>query len=187
MSAPPGSPAASSESAAAEELISIARIVRPQGRRGEVIAELLTDFPERFAKLDVALVKLSSGQISRLRLETSWFHQGRIVLKFAGCDSISQAEELRDAQLFVTREQLVELPLDTYYDFDLVDCEVVTTGGELIGRVTDVQRYGAAPLLAVQDEERREHLIPFVLSICLEIDISRKRITVNPPEGLLEL
>ncbi len=170
----------------ADELISVARIARPQGVCGEVIADLLTDFPERFAELDSALVKHSSGEISVLKLDRSRLHKGRVLLKFAGCDSIEQAEKLRGASVMVTRDQLVKLPEDTFFDFDLVDCEVLTTEGRVIGRITGVQRYGAAPLLVVQDEEKREHLIPFTMQICIEIDVTRKRIVVDPPEGLIE-
>jgi 16S rRNA processing protein RimM len=170
-----------------EELISVARIVRPQGRHGEVIADLLTNFPDRFARLDVARVMFSSGEILALELQNYRLHKGRIILKFAGYDSINQAEELRNAQVMVTRSQLVELPEDTYYDFDLVDCEVLTSEGKLIGRVAGVQNYGAAPLLVVAGEDKREYLIPLALSICVDIDVARKRVVINPPEGLLEL
>ena len=168
------------------ELISIARIARPQGRHGEVIADLLTDFPDRFAKLPAAHVKRANGEVSLLTLERSRLHKGRVVLKFAGYDSINQAEELRNAQVLVTRTELVRLPADTYYDFDLLDCEVVTTDGRRIGQVKNVQRYGAAPLLGVHDGER-EHLIPLATSICLDVDIAQKRIIVALPDGLLDL
>lgn len=184
MNAPPASSPAAP--AAPEDLISVARIARPQGRHGEVIADLLTDFPERFATLEAAHVKRPEGAIVLYRLEKARLHKGRVVLKFAGCDSINQAEELRDAQVLVERAQLVELPADTYYDFDLIDCAVTTTEGRTVGRVTQVQRYGAAPLLVVQDGAR-EQLIPLALSICVEIDTARKRIVVDPPEGLLDL
>ena len=168
------------------DLISIARIARPQGLRGEVIADLLTDFPERFARLDRAYVKRSNGELLILELENSRPHKGRVALKFAGYDSINAAEELRGASVMITRDQLVELPEDTYYDFDLIDCEVTTMDGERLGRVAQVQNYGAAPLLTVRDG-KRELLIPLVLSICVEIDTAQKRIVLNPPEGLLDL
>jgi 16S rRNA processing protein RimM len=187
MSAPPVSPVALTGSAEVEELISVARIVRPQGRRGEVIADLLTDFPDRFARLGEITVRRATGETSIFKLEGSRLHKGRVVLKFAGCDDITQAEALRGALVLVTRDQLVELPADTYYDFDLVDCAVITKDGRLVGRVTGVQRYGAAPLLAVQDDEQREHLIPLTESICIEIDVARKRMVIDPPEGLLEI
>lgn len=182
----PASPAFMAAPPDAEELISVARIARPQGRHGEVVADLLTDFPERFAKLGVAYVKLPDGTVALRKLEKSWLHKGRVVLKFGGCDSIEQAEALRDAQVMISRAQLVALPTDTYYDFDLIDCQVMIKDGHRLGRVTDVQQYGAAPLLVVQDGTR-EHLIPLALSICLEIDTARKRIVIDPPEGLLDL
>jgi 16S rRNA processing protein RimM len=169
-----------------DDMISVARIARPQGHRGEVIADLLTDFPERFARLSRVFVKRADGRFLLLDLESSRMHKGRIALKFAGCDSIDGAEELRGARVVVSRDQLVELPEDTYYDFDLIGCEVVAIEGQQLGRVEEVQNYGAAPLLVVRDGAR-EILIPLALSICVEIDTERKRIVVNPPEGLLEL
>jgi len=169
-----------------DDLISVARIARPQGHRGEVIADLLTDFPERFARLGRVYVKRADGRLLLLDLENSRLHKGRVALKFTGFDSISGAEELRDARVLVSRDQLVELPEDTYYDFDLIGCEAVATGGQHLGHVVEVQNFGAAPLLVVRDGAR-ELLIPLVLSICVEIDTGRKRIVVNPPEGLLDL
>jgi 16S rRNA processing protein RimM len=170
----------------AVELITVARILRPQGRRGEVLAELLTDFPERFAELDTVQGIRPEGGVCALQLEQAWLHKGRVVLKFAGCETIEQAEALRGVRLAVSRAQLVELPEHSYYDFDLMDCQVTTSDGRRLGRVAAVQHYGAAPLLAVRDQER-EYLIPLAQEICTEIDIARKRIVVEPPEGLLEL
>jgi 16S rRNA processing protein RimM len=169
-----------------DDLISVARIARPQGNRGEVIADLLTDFPERFARLGRVYVKRADGRLLLLDLENSRMHKGRVALKFAGCDTVSGAEELRDARVLVPRDQLVELPEDTYYDFDLIGCEVVAIEGRHLGRVEEVLNYGAAPLLVVRGGAR-ELLIPLVLSICVEISTERKRIVVNPPEGLLDL
>jgi 16S rRNA processing protein RimM len=168
------------------DLISVARIARPQGHRGEVIADLLTDFPERFARLDRVYVKRADGRLLALDLESSRPHKGRVALKFAGCDSVDTAEGLRGARVMISRDELVELPEDTYYDFELIGCEVVGAGGQMLGRVDAVQNYGAAPLLVIRDG-KRELLIPLVLSICVEIDTARKRIVVDPPEGLLDL
>jgi 16S rRNA processing protein RimM len=169
-----------------DDLISVARIARPQGHRGEVIADLLTDFPERFAGLSRVYVKRADGRLLLIDLESSRLHKGRVALKFTGCDNIDCAEELRDARVMVSRDQLIDLPEDTYYDFDLIGCEVVTIDSHQLGRVEEVQNYGAAPLLVVRDGAR-ELLIPLALNICVEIDTGRKRIVVNPPEGLLEL
>ncbi len=171
---------------AESDLIITARIARPQGKHGEVIAEILTDFPERFAKPGGVWAINESGQIDQLKVERAWMHKGRVVLKFAGYDDMSRAETLRGMRLAVTSDDLRPLPPDTYYDFDLTGCVVVATSGEEIGSVASVERYGAAPLLKVRGAGR-EHLIPLVLSICVEIDVAQKRIVVAPPEGLLEL
>ncbi|MFN0110796.1 MAG: ribosome maturation factor RimM [Blastocatellia bacterium] len=169
-----------------DELISIARIARPQGVRGEVIADLLTDFPDRFSKLDATLVKKANGELVSLQLENARPHKGRILLKFAGFGDMNAAEALRDARVMITADQLVKLPADNYYEFDLVDCAVTTVAGQFVGQVTGVQNFGAAPLLVVRDGDR-ERLIPLVSRICLEVDTAQKRIVVDPPDGLLDL
>lgn len=169
-----------------DDLITVARIARPQGIRGEVIADLLTDFPERFAGMETARVKSSNGEMLALPLENHRLHKGRILLKFAGYDTMNAAEALRGAQVVITRDELVKLPDENFYEFDLIDCDVMTVEGKPVGRVVNVQNFGAAPLLVVKDGDR-EHLIPLASSICPEVDTARKRIVVDPPEGLLEL
>ncbi|MDX2044422.1 MAG: ribosome maturation factor RimM [Acidobacteriota bacterium] len=169
-----------------DDLISVAHIARPQGIRGEVIADLLTDFPERFSKLNAVLVKKANGELATLQLQHSRPHKGRILLKFAGFDDMNSAESLRDARVLITADQLVKLPKDSYYEFDLADCEVETADGQIIGKVTGVQRFGAAPLLVVKDGDR-EYLIPLASAICTEVNVAQKRIVVDPPEGLLDL
>lgn len=169
-----------------ENWISIALVARPQGHRGEVIADLLTDFPDRFSALEKVTIKRSDGQMDYLRLEKSRIHKGRVVLKFAGYDDMNAAEDLRGARLMVPRSQLIKLPENRYYEFDLIDCQVLTEDEKIIGKVVSVEDYGAAPLLAVKSGDQ-EHLIPLASSICINIDIPRKRIVIAPPEGLLEL
>ena len=169
-----------------DELISVAYIARPQGVRGEVIADLLTDFPERFSKLSAVTVKKANGELVTLQLQTSRLHKGRVVLKFAGFDDMNSAEALRDARLLITADQLVKLPKDSFYDFDLVECDIITAVGQALGKVTGVQHFGAAPLLVVKDGDR-EHLIPLASRICTDVNVAQKRIIVVPPEGLLDL
>src|SRR5215475_1578304 len=84
------------------DLISVARIARPQGHRGEVIADLLTDFPERFAGLGRVYVERADGRLLLLDLENSRPHKDRVALKFSGCDTVSGAEELRDARVMIS-------------------------------------------------------------------------------------
>ncbi|MBL8204428.1 MAG: 16S rRNA processing protein RimM [Blastocatellia bacterium] len=174
------------EAAQSEQLISIARIARPQGVRGEVIADILTDFPDRFAELtEVALLR--DGRVLGIfELEQHRFHKGRVLLKFAGYDDADSAEGLRGASVVIDREELIELEEDEYYLFDLEGCEVVTIDGQSLGTVVRVNDYGAAPVLMVKNQTR-EFLIPLTRDICPDVDIDHKKIVVNPPQGLLDL
>ena len=168
-----------------DEFITIARIAKVQGRRGEVAADLHTDFPERFEERRRLFALTSSGR-RELHVEEHWAHKGRIVLKFAGVDSISDAEPLVGAELQVPRNERVDLGSDGTYQSDLLGCAVVADGRE-IGRVTDVQfGTGEAPLLVV-DSAGREVLLPFAAEYIQRMDLPAKRIEMSLPEGMLEL
>jgi 16S rRNA processing protein RimM len=170
------------------EGIVIARIARAWGIKGEVFADILTDFPERFD--DVTTVTLRRGATERpAELEGYRFHKERILLKFAGVDTMSDAELLAGFDVVVPEEELYELPEgeDLYYDFDLVGCRVETAEGDEVGEVERVMRTGAQELLVVRRPDGREALVPFVDEICPTVDVEGKRIVVDPPEGLLEL
>jgi 16S rRNA processing protein RimM len=168
------------------EGIRIARIMRAHGIRGEVAADLLTDFPERFD--DVSEVTLRRGAEERsAEIEAHRFHKGRVLLKLAGVESMSEAEQLRGFEVVVPEEELYALPEDYYYDFDLVGCSVVTVAGEPVGTVESVLRTGASELLTVRRPDGQEALIPFVEEICPEVDVEARRIVVDPPEGLFDL
>lgn len=169
-----------------DELIAIALIARPQGIRGEVVAGLLTDFPERFAQHKQVWLGKSATQARSVELEQHRLHQGRVLLKFKGCDTRNEAELLRDHHVMIPRASLANLPPDKFFHFDLIGCALVTSSGETLGVVSDVQDYGAAPLL-VAEINGREVMIPLAGSICTEIDTAGKRIVVELPEGLLDL
>ncbi len=169
-----------------EQLISIARIARPQGIRGEVIADILTDFPDRFDDLDEVTLLRDGKIFGSLNLERHRFHKGRVLLKFAGYDDPDKADELRGASLVIHRDALVELEEDEYFLFDLEGCEVVTIDGQSIGTVAKVEDFGAAPLLIVKNQGQ-EFMIPLTREICPEVDTENKKIVINPPDGLLDL
>jgi 16S rRNA processing protein RimM len=170
-----------------EDLIVVARIVKTRGLRGEVVAELLTDFPDRFEKLK-SLIGISSSDVKRsLQIEEQWFHGGRLVLKFAGFDSIDEAKQLVNYDLAVPIEDRIELPNDTFYEWELVGSCVVTVEGRLIGKVSGVMRTGGVEMLRVIDETGRDRLIPMAGDIVVEIDKAQKLIRIDPPQGLLEL
>ena len=170
-----------------EGLIVVAHIVKTRGLRGEVVADLLTDFPERFEKLK-SLIGISSSDDKRsLQIEEQWFHGKRLVLKFAGFDSIDEAKELVGYHLAVPESDRVEVPSDTFYEWELTGCRVETMDGRQIGKVDGVMHTGGVEMLSVVDETGRDRLIPMAGDIVIEIDKENKLIRIDPPEGLLEL
>ncbi|HEV2961148.1 MAG TPA: ribosome maturation factor RimM [Candidatus Angelobacter sp.] len=172
------------------EFITLARVTKTQGRKGEVAAALFTNFPERFASRKQLFGLDSKGQRHELDLEEHWPHKGQIVLKFAGVDSISQAELLIGWEIQVRRSQRVPLEGDQVYISDLIGCEVYD-GGRVIGKVQDVLfGSGEAPLLVVRDEVAhgaKEYLVPFAASYIEEMALEQKQVKMQLPAGLLDL
>lgn len=166
------------------ELVAVAKIAKPRGIKGEVIADLLTDFPERFDGLERVTAVMPDASRQELTIERHWFQSGRIVLKFVGIDSIEDAETLRNAEICVPESDAVELEEGEFYDWELAGCSVETVDGEPIGTVRELMRTGGTELLVV--DGAKEFLIPFAEAICVEVDIENKLIKVDPPEGLLE-
>ncbi len=167
------------------ELVTIARIIRPQGIKGEVIATIETDFPERFEDLSSVFLVFPDNQIKEIELIDFWFHKDRIVFAFESIDSRNKAELLRSVTVKIPASEMVDLPKDHYYEFDLIGCQVITNNGQVLGQVARLLQTGAAPLLVINGE--KEYLIPLAEDICTEINIEEKKIIVNPPEGLLDL
>lgn len=168
-----------------EQLVAIAKITRTRGIRGEVVAEILTDFPERFAQTKRVFSVSPKEQIGKLDLEEFWFHKNKVILKFVGIDSIEQAQGLVGCEICIHESEVVELSEDEFFDWQLIGCTVETVENEKIGEVTEIMRTAATEILVVQGE-KKDYLIPFVGSICVEIDIENKLIRVDAPEGLLD-
>ena len=171
----------------ADDLIVVARIARTRGLRGEVVADLLTDFPGRFEALESVIAIAPDGSRRSLQIEAHWFQAKRIIFKFAGYDSIDEARELAGFQLAVPAGDRIELPKDQFYEWELGGCRVETTDGKSIGMVREVMRTGGVEILVVAGDAGVEFLIPMAREICVEIDIDKKVVRVDPPEGLLEL
>lgn len=169
--------------------VAIARVVRPQGRKGEVLAEILTDFPSRFAELRRAFLDDSPHEPRAVVVEHTWLHKGKVVLKFANVGSIDDAETLRGRYVFVPEEEKFDLPADQYYVSELIGCEVVADyegTRKTLGRITEVEPTGGVDLLHVSDGSR-DILIPFAQAICKTIDPAARLIVIHPPDDLLDL
>jgi len=167
----------------------IARILRPQGRVGEVAAEVLTDFPERFQQRPTVLLGESAETVRPAALENAWPHKGHIILKFAGVDSIDSASRLRGLQVFVPWEDRTPLAPHHYYRCELEGCRVIgERDGKEIGTVVEVESTGGVDVLHVRrGDEQGEVLIPLAQEICTRIDIASRTIVITPPEELLDL
>jgi 16S rRNA processing protein RimM len=170
-----------------DELIIVARAVRTRGLKGELVADVLTDFPERFERVSELTGVSPSGERQQFVLESYWFQNDRMVLKFAGYDSIDSAKTLVGYDFGLPEAERVELAKDEFYDWELEGCLVETTLGSALGKVREVMRTGGVELLVVENDQLSEIFIPMVASIVIEIDVAGKRIVVDPPEGLLDL
>lgn len=171
------------------ERATLARIVRPHGLRGEVTAEILTDFPDRLTKLKKVWLWRGTGEpretaVRRARLTQA--RGGQVIFQFEGTDSIEAAEKLRGVEIQIPVKDRAKIPAGSHFVTDLIGCEVWEEGAaEPLGKVTDVSRVGT-PVLSVATPAG-ELLIPFAQEICTKINPQNKRIDVRLPEGLLDL
>jgi 16S rRNA processing protein RimM len=166
--------------------ISVARIVKTQGNRGEVAADILTDFPERFEHL-VAVALEKEGQAPlELNLEHHWFHKHRVILKFQGVDAITPAERLIGYEVTIDHSQLMSLQPGSYYQHDLVGCRIEDQDGALRGEVLEVLGGPGNYLLKVR-RDTGDFLVPFAQSYFPRIDIPNKVLVCDLPEGLEDL
>ena len=194
---------------AAPQWLQVARVVKPRGNKGEVAAELLTDFPGRFSNLKQIYLRKPGTEPKVVGLQRFWVdrnHPGTGVFHFAGCATISDAEKLRGDEVLIPFEQRVSLPAGKYFVTDLIGCTVFESAGKesklsspacemevaprVVGTVRDVffpgESVAGTPLLQV-DTSGGELLLPLAEDICLRVDVVARRIDVKLPEGLDEL
>lgn len=168
--------------------ITLARVVKTQGRVGEVAAEVHTDVPDRFAQ-GMKLSALSKAGDSRreVEIEDLWPHKGLLVFKFVGIDSISEAVPLIGSELQVPQSERAALDEGWNYVSDLVGCAVFDSGRE-IGRIEEVQfGAGEAPLLVVTDAGGKKYDVPFAEAFLEGVELAQKRVRMNLPDGMLDI
>jgi 16S rRNA processing protein RimM len=170
--------------------VTLARILRPRGLRGEVAAEILTDFPERLPNLREVWLVGERGAPRRIGIQKCWLSPsrgGQAIFHFAGINSIEAAEPLRGFEVQVPFEQRAKLDAGNYFVGDLIGCEVWEQGASsAMGAVREVEFPGGVPLLAVTTDDG-EVLVPLAAEFCTRIDVQAKRIDVALPEGLRDL
>ncbi len=170
-----------------EPLVVVARAVKTRGLKGELVADLLTDFPERFDAVSRLVCITRNGVRTEVELEDHWFHQYRVILKLAGIDDIDAASSFVGCEFAVPESERVQLPAGEFYDWELQGCAVATISGRRIGHVREVMRGGGVDTLVIENDEHKDYLVPMAEPIVVSIDIVSKAISIDPPEGLLEL
>jgi 16S rRNA processing protein RimM len=179
-----------------EDWVWLAQIRHPQGRKGEVYADILTDFPEKFAdrkRLWLLPGDSAAGSVALTReveLVAHWQHKGGIVLHFAGVDSISAAETLKGLIVAVPRAERAALAEDEVYTGDLMGCALIDVAGAepvTVGEIENVDRTSGPVALLVVRGVAGEVLVPFAKSFLRKIDLNAKRVEMALPAGLVEL
>ena len=166
------------------DMVTIGRVVKPQGRRGEVLAEPLSDRPDRFPSLKRAYVAGRGPDAVEVRVTSCWPHKGRFVLKLEGVDSIDDAERYRGLELRIGEDELAPLPAGSYYHHQLRGLRVEDPRGESLGTVGDLQETGgSAPILVVRGPAG-ELLIPLAEAFVKQVDLPGGRLVVEPPRYL---
>jgi len=170
-----------------DDLVVVARVARPHGLRGEVILNAETDFlEERFAP-GHRYFMLDGARVVSIVARTVWFQRLRPVVGFDGYERIEDVEALAGRELRIEAADLQPLPAGVFYHHDLVGCRVERADGGVIGTVAKVDGAGDASRLIVDAGEAGEVIVPLAADICPTIDVDRRRIVIEPPEGLLDL
>ncbi len=164
------------------DLVLVGRVVKPQGRHGEVAVQCLSDRAERFPTLRRAFVQGASGEPREVRVTRAWPHKGRFVLKLEGIDSIDAAETLRDQELRIPETELEPLPEGSFYHYQLAGLTVVDEAGQPLGVVEDVVETGAEARVLVVRGQQGETLLPFAAGTVRSVDLAARRLVVARPE-----
>jgi 16S rRNA processing protein RimM len=172
---------------ASGEWITLAVVIKTQGRRGEVAADTRTNVPDRFRqKMQLSAIGKDDARRA-LVIEDLWPHKSFLVLKFEGVETMTDAEALIGAELQVPLNERATLEPGWTYLSDLVGCTVFD-GAKEIGEIEDVQfGAGEAPLLVVKSGAKLPYEIPFAEAFLEKLDLERKQVRMKLPEGLLEV
>ena len=167
------------------DMITIGVVVKPQGRKGEVLVQPLSDLPHRFASLQRVFVPAEGTAGARAVTVTDrWPHKGRFVLKFEGVDSIDAAETYRGLELRIGLDEVEALPKGSYYHYQLKGLKVEDPRGRPLGTAADVLVTGGeAPVLVVRGVSGGEVLIPMAEAFIREVDLDHGRIVAVDPEA----
>lgn len=164
------------------EFVTVGKVIKSKGIRGKLSVFPLTDFPQRFYNCKNIFLK-KDGKLECVKIESVRMGKKKIFLKFEGVDTIEKARAYIGCTLEVERNQVYELPPDTYYIFDLIGIEVITEGGERVGEITDVYRLPANDVYVVHNDNQ-EILLPAVKEFIKKVDVKNRTMIIHTIDGL---
>ena len=165
--------------------MTLARLLRARGIRGEIAADGMGTRLSRFDELKRCTLYGPGGNERVVEIESVWEHRNHPIFKFRGIDTMTAAEQLEGYELRIPMSERAPAPDGEYFHSDLIDCQVVERDGNALGVVAEWQDFGGTGILIVKGE--KELMIPFAKKFLVEIDVAGKRIVVNLPEGLKDL
>ena len=161
----------------------IGKVVKPQGIKGEVKAQIITSFPEHFEQL--AHIYIEQDDFVKYDVEDSRLSNKFVFIKFKRVQSRDEAEKLRDKYLYIPDEELYPLQDDEFYHHQLKGLKVYDQDNSYLGVVKDIETYPLNDFLSVESENKQNYLIPIVKDFIKEIDIKSQKVTIHVVEGLL--
>ena len=169
-----------------ETMLRVGVISSTHGVRGEVKVYPTTDDPERFLDLEEVILDPGRERLP-LKIENVKFFKNMVILKFKGYDNINDIEKYKGRDLYITRDQAVELEEDEYFIADLIGMSVVAEDGTVLGTLADVMPTGANDVYVVRTENGKELLIPAIKECILNVDVEERAMRIHVMDGLLDL
>ncbi len=167
-----------------DKYFEIGQIVNTNGLKGFVKVKPFTDDIKEFETFETIYVQKKT-ELIECKIESVRYAKNMVLLKLKGIDDIDSAEALRNLYIKVSREQLPELQENSYYIVDLLECEVVTVEGEILGKMDDVFNTGSNDIYVVKNEKGKQILLPAIKEVIKNVDIPNRKITVKLMEGLI--
>ncbi|MFH0925693.1 MAG: ribosome maturation factor RimM [bacterium] len=168
-----------------EDLVAVGKIVKVQGKKGEVRIMPLTDFPERFKDLKSVILVFSKQEKRIYTLQYVRFYKNRIIAKLQEINSIDEASELIDVEVAIPSDELIPLGKDEYYQFELIGMDVYTEKGRYLGKIDSIFPTGSNDVYVVKRDDK-EYLIPAIKEVVSFLDTLKKKMIITPIKDLLE-
>jgi len=166
-------------------LLVVATVGRTHGLEGEVLADVLTDFPERLEP-GLRVVWRSGASERPLTIRAVRPQGDRVRLAFEGVETVDAARALTGGDLCVPQGEAFPAPEGFYYEHEVAGFRCVDGGGRELGTVTALEKTAAGPMLTVA-AAGRETLVPWTRPIVVDVDRAARRIVLDPPGGLFDL